>query len=63
MSEWNQTQALAELNQNTSELQELLAEWYAAAHRKLPWRVEPSLYRTVVSERMWQQTQIATVVP
>ncbi|MCH2156889.1 MAG: A/G-specific adenine glycosylase [Opitutales bacterium] len=63
MSEWNQTQALAELNQNTSELQELLAEWYAAAHRKLPWRVEPSLYRTVVSELMCQQTQIATVLP
>lgn len=40
-----------------------LAEWYATAQRPLPWRKEPSLYRTVVSELMAQQTQIKTMLP
>lgn len=40
-----------------------LAEWYATAKRPLPWRTEPSLYRTVVSELMAQQTQIKTMLP
>jgi len=40
-----------------------LAEWYAEAQRPLPWRTEPSLYRTVVSELMAQQTQIKTMLP
>ncbi|MBL4576683.1 MAG: A/G-specific adenine glycosylase, partial [Opitutaceae bacterium] len=40
-----------------------LHQWYAQNHRPLPWRTEPSLYRTVVSELMCQQTQIATVLP
>ena len=31
--------------------------------RPLPWRTEPSLYRTVVSELMAQQTQIKTMLP
>ena len=31
--------------------------------RKLPWRDAPSLYKTVVSEFMLQQTQVATVLP
>jgi len=31
--------------------------------RKLPWREAPSLYKTVVSEFMLQQTQVATVLP
>jgi A/G-specific adenine glycosylase len=31
--------------------------------RKLPWRDAPSLYKTVVSELMLQQTQVATVLP
>lgn len=31
--------------------------------RKLPWRSEPSLYKTVVSEFMLQQTQVKTVLP
>lgn len=43
--------------------QEGLLRWYDANHRKLPWRTEPSLYRTVVSEFMLQQTQVATVLP
>ena len=29
----------------------------------MPWREEVSAYRTVVSELMCQQTQIATVIP
>lgn len=40
-----------------------LLAWYDANHRPLPWRTQPSLYRTVVSEFMCQQTQVATVLP
>ncbi|NBB78255.1 MAG: A/G-specific adenine glycosylase [Verrucomicrobia bacterium] len=40
-----------------------LSQWYAKAQRPLPWRTEPSLYRTVVSELMAQQTQIKTMLP
>jgi len=40
-----------------------LLEWYQTAQRPLPWRTEPSLYRTVVSELMAQQTQIKTMLP
>ncbi|MCC5840043.1 MAG: A/G-specific adenine glycosylase [Opitutales bacterium] len=42
---------------------ESLLGWYAGARRPLPWRTQPSLYRTVVSEFMCQQTQVATVLP
>ncbi len=37
--------------------------WYATAQRQLPWRDAPSLYQTVVSEFMLQQTQVTTVLP
>ncbi|MDQ5980181.1 MAG: A/G-specific adenine glycosylase [Verrucomicrobiota bacterium] len=37
--------------------------WYAVHQRKLPWREAPSLYKTVVSEFMLQQTQVVTVLP
>ncbi|WP_269524868.1 A/G-specific adenine glycosylase [Coraliomargarita parva] len=40
-----------------------MAAWYAEARRPLPWRTQPSLYRTVVSELMAQQTQIKTMLP
>jgi A/G-specific adenine glycosylase len=43
--------------------QTALAEWYKTAQRPLPWRTKPSLYRTVVSELMAQQTQIKTMLP
>ena len=43
--------------------QRALHAWYRRQHRRLPWRVAPSLYRTVVSEFMLQQTQVATVLP
>ncbi|MGJ3244374.1 MAG: A/G-specific adenine glycosylase [Opitutales bacterium] len=51
------------LNGNRQALQSNLLDWYRAYRRPLPWRIEPSLYRTVVSEFMCQQTQIATVLP
>ncbi len=40
-----------------------LLAWYRAHARKLPWREAPSLYQTVVSEFMLQQTQVNTVLP
>lgn len=40
-----------------------LLDWYSMAQRPLPWRTDPSLYRTVVSELMAQQTQIKTMLP
>ncbi len=43
--------------------QQALHAWYRVHRRKLPWREAPSLYRTVVSEFMLQQTQVATVLP
>ncbi len=48
---------------NFSELRSELSAWYRANLRALPWRTDPSLYRTVVSEFMCQQTQIDTVLP
>lgn len=43
--------------------QQALHAWYRVHHRRLPWRQAPSLYQTVVSEFMLQQTQVATVLP
>ena len=43
--------------------QQALHAWYRVHHRKLPWRDAPSLYQTVVSEFMLQQTQVTTVLP
>jgi len=40
-----------------------LHAWYRLHQRRLPWRTQPSLYRTVVSEFMLQQTQIKTALP
>ncbi len=40
-----------------------LLDWYAAHHRPLPWRLEVSPWRTLVSELMCQQTRIDTVLP
>jgi len=51
------------LPDNATAFAAALANWYAAHFRPLPWRTEPSLYRTVVSEFMCQQTQVATVLP
>jgi A/G-specific adenine glycosylase len=43
--------------------QAALHAWYRVHRRKLPWRSAPSLYKTIVSEFMLQQTQVATVLP
>ena len=40
-----------------------LHAWYRVHQRPLPWRDAPSLYKTVVSEFMLQQTQVTTVLP
>jgi A/G-specific adenine glycosylase len=52
-----------DLFSNKAIFRKMLAVWYATAQRPLPWRVEPSLYSTVVSELMAQQTQIKTMLP
>jgi A/G-specific adenine glycosylase len=46
-----------------SEFQAALLTWYRAHARQLPWRDAPSVYKTVVSEFMLQQTQVKTVLP
>jgi A/G-specific adenine glycosylase len=40
-----------------------LLRWYDGAKRDLPWRRDPSPYKTLVSEFMLQQTVVATVRP
>ncbi|MBT3470623.1 MAG: A/G-specific adenine glycosylase, partial [Opitutae bacterium] len=45
------------------EFQAKLLSWYNAEQRTLPWRDNPSLYKTVVSEFMLQQTRVQTVLP
>ena len=40
-----------------------LLQWFRKNARDLPWRRNPSLYKTVVSEFMLQQTQVKTVLP
>ena len=47
----------------TTEFQRELLGWYRHHRRSLPWRDAPSLYKTVVSEFMLQQTQVKTVLP
>ncbi len=53
----------AQLISQRLEFQLALHAWNRVHHRKLPWRDAPSLYKTVVSEFMLQQTQVATVLP
>lgn len=43
--------------------QAALLAWFDVERRRLPWREEPSVYRTVVSEFMLQQTQVKTMLP
>lgn len=45
------------------DLQASLLRWYRSNRRPLPWRLAPSVYRTVVSEFMLQQTKVKTVLP
>jgi A/G-specific adenine glycosylase len=53
----------ASLVDSRSAFQDALHGWYRVHQRKLPWREAPSLYKTVVSEFMLQQTQVVTVLP
>ena len=41
----------------------LLLDWYDQNARLLPWREDPSPYRTWISEIMLQQTRVETVIP
>ena len=50
-------------NRKISEHQKALLSWYQINKRDLPWRHHPSLYKTVVSEFMLQQTRVTTVLP
>ncbi len=45
------------------EIQTALLAWFADHKRILPWRKDPSLYGTWVSEIMLQQTTVAAVIP
>jgi A/G-specific adenine glycosylase len=40
-----------------------LLNWFDAERRPLPWRVDRTPYRVLVSEVMLQQTQVVTVLP
>lgn len=40
-----------------------LREWFEGEQRDLPWRRERTVYRTVVSEFMLQQTRVASMLP
>ena len=51
------------LHTHTNVFQQALLDWYASAQRPLPWRSDPSTYKTVISEFMLQQTQVKTVIP
>ncbi len=48
--------------ENTTTFQQTLLGWFAKQKRLLPWRTQTSLYRTVVSEFMLQQTRVDTVI-
>ena len=44
-------------------IQSIVLDWYKNNKRALPWRKNPSLYKTIVSEFMLQQTKIKTALP
>jgi len=48
---------------DASKFRKALLLWFVKHRRSMPWREKVSAYRTVVSELMCQQTQIATVIP
>jgi len=57
------TDSAARLVSQRTAFQNALLDWYRANRRALPWRAQPSAYKTVVSEFMLQQTQVKTVLP
>ncbi len=48
---------------NILRFRKALLDWFESVRRPLPWRTERTVYRTVVSELMCQQTQIDTALP
>ncbi|MBI4430862.1 MAG: A/G-specific adenine glycosylase [Candidatus Omnitrophica bacterium] len=46
-----------------SRVQSALIDWYKTSRRHLPWRKNPTLYSTVLSEFMLQQTRVDQVIP
>jgi A/G-specific adenine glycosylase len=58
-----QNSTVSYLNKNAPDLRKKLAAWFERNKRDLPWRRLASLYPTVVSEFMLQQTQVKTVLP
>ena len=50
-------------SQRLDSFRRALLAWYDEHKRELPWRSKPSLYKTVVSEFMLQQTRVSTVLP
>ncbi|MDP1580687.1 MAG: A/G-specific adenine glycosylase [Candidatus Didemnitutus sp.] len=55
--------APASLIARRADFHRALHRWYRTHQRALPWRTAPSLYSTVVSEFMLQQTQVVTMLP
>ena len=49
--------------ENLGALRVPLLDWYDVRRRVLPWREEPSPYRTWVSEIMLQQTRVTAALP
>ncbi len=49
--------------ENLRLLRQPLLDWYDLHRRVLPWREEPSPYRTWISEIMLQQTRVTAVLP
>lgn len=56
-------ESLRESEMQRRAFQEALRRWFLRERRDMPWRRERSVYRTVVSEFMLQQTQVDTVRP
>jgi len=56
-------QAVQDLTHSAAPFRSALREWFQRQQRDLPWRRRRSLYGTVVSEFMLQQTQVVTVLP
>lgn len=51
------------LQEEINQFRQNILTWYATFQRPLPWRTEPSIYKTVLSEFMLQQTQVKTMLP
>lgn len=49
--------------ENLKDIRSSLLNWYKINQRDLPWRSNPSLYKTILSEFMLQQTKVETALP